>query len=220
MSTFVFYADISDSWFVHQYAHWQNILNIKEQERFRLMKSTIKKQQLVMSRYLIHQALFKLGYSINNNYNIVNYNRLTLPNVKQSFSISITHSGNIAAIILSDQSLRLGIDVEQAKLRNFTELAPEICTAEEIAFIAKNNNIQEDFYQLWTAKEALAKACQLSLFDCYRCNCTAVLLNEQGKILWQGESYFFNRLKCADTFGIIMCNEEKVVLTDIFHFQG
>ena len=220
MSTVVLYADINDSWFIHQYAAWQNILNSKEQERFGLMKSTVKKKQLVMSRYLIHQALLKLNYSLNNAYEIVNYNRLVIPNVKQLFSLSITHSGNVAAIILSDQPLKLGIDVEQVKLRNFTELVQEICTPEEISLLAKKNNIQENFYQLWTAKEALAKACNLSLFDCYRCNCTSVLHSDEGIIFWQGDRYFFNRLKYTGTFGIVMCNDEKEMLTNILQFHG
>lgn len=220
MSSVVLYADINAPWFMKQYTSWANLLNNKEQERFALMKSTVKKKQLVMSRYLIHQALKERGHSLHNTYEIVNYNRLILPNAKHPFSLSITHSGNIAAIALSDQPLKLGIDVEQTKLRNFTELAQEFCTPEEISLLIKSPNLQRDFYQLWTVKEALAKASGLSLFDCYRCNCTNVLRDKTGIIVWQGAHYFFSRFECSPALGIIVCNEENETLTDIYQFHG
>ena len=220
MSVYVFYGDITASWFVAQYDAWQNILNIKEQQRFLDMKSVVKKQQLVMSRYLIHQGLNKLGYSSNNNYEIINYNQLRLSDIKHSFSLSITHSGNIAAIVLSEQPLKLGIDVELSKVRNFTELAQEFCTPEEVSLLASSANIQESFYQLWTTKEALTKAGQLSLLDCYRCNCVDVLHNESGVLLWQGERYFFHRLKWENTLGIVLCHNKAVALTNIIQCHG
>lgn len=220
MKTFIFYADTNAPWFIEQFPLWLKMLNNEEQQRFTLMKSKIKQKQLVLSRCLIHQALVALNYSLDDGYQIVNYNRLFLPNVEQPLSLSISHSGHIAALVLSEKSLALGIDVEQLKLRKFTELAQEFCTPEEILHLAKSKNGQADFYQLWTAKEALAKACRLPLFDCYLCNCLSVLLNEQGKIFWQGECYYFTRFKCQDTLGIIMANNEQTVQTDILQFHG
>lgn len=220
MKTFIFYADINASWFVEQFSQWVNILNDEEQQRFSLMKNKVKQKQLVLSRCLIHQALLTLEYSLDDGYQIVNYNRLFLPNVEQPFSLSISHSGNIAAIILSEKSLAVGIDVEQLKLRQFTELAQEFCTPEEMSHLATSQNNQEEFYQLWTAKEALAKACSLPLFECYRCNCTSVLLNEQGVIYWQGEWYYFNRFECQNILGILMANNEQAVQTELLQFHG
>lgn len=220
MKTFILYADINASWFIEQFSLWVKILNDEEQQRFSLMKSEIKQKQLVLSRCLIHQALVALKYSLDDGYQIVNYTRLFLPNVEQPFSLSISHSGNIAAIVLSEKSLALGIDVEQLKFRKFTELAKEFCTPEEISHLAKNKNSQADFYQLWTAKEALAKACNLPLFECFRCNCISVLLKEQGVIFWQGECFYFNRFKCQNTLGIIMANHEQAVQMDIVQFRG
>jgi len=169
------------------------------------MKSKRKQQQMLLSRALIAKALAKFNCSLNGAYNIVNYASLVLDNTK-TFSISISHSGTMAAIVLSDRPIKLGIDIEQIKQRNFTELATEICTTKELSLLNKRDNIEEDFYQLWTMKESLAKASQSSLTCLYQCDCSTALMNNLDSIHWQNNRYTFNQIFIPSYKGTIITN--------------
>lgn len=212
MSTIALSAQIDAPWFNKHYLFWVAQLNEKEASRYSLMKSKIKQQQMVLSRALIFHALTEFDYSLNSDYEIINYNTLVLSNISQTFSISITHSGTMAAIILSDQHLSLGIDIEKIKKRNFTELIEEIATRKEIGLINDRKNFQEDFYQLWTVKESLAKASQCSLTDLYQCDCSSALLGDVGTIDWQDIKYYFNYVNYQGYKGTIVVNKKQNVL--------
>lgn len=207
MTTVVRFARIDAIWFTEKQTYWLSQLNNKETHRYTSMKSKQKQQQMLLSRALIAQALTNFNCSLDSAYNIINYSSLALPNRAQNFSISITHSGMMAAIILSDQPVKLGIDIEQIKKRNYIELTSEICTLNELTLIHSRKSIAEDFYQLWTVKESLAKASQCSLIDLYRCDCSAALNNHLGIINWQGIDYTFNHLNIQGYKGTITTNK-------------
>ncbi|WP_076418910.1 4'-phosphopantetheinyl transferase superfamily protein [Colwellia sp. UCD-KL20] len=200
MSVFVLYAKVSDSWFIEQYNQSISLLNGQEKKRFDKMKSSLKRQQFLLSRVLLLQAATQLlqqkslilkaeDEQIENSclensqiktYQIENYTQLLI-NQKYSFSISITHSGSVAAVCISSQQLKLGIDIEKIKPRNFVELAKEFCVEEELTIL---NNKQYDayyFYKLWTAKEALTKATQANLTDLFSFNCSNILIKNIGR---------------------------------------
>lgn len=210
MTTLALYAQTDFSWFNEQYSYWVSQLNKKDKTRYTLMKSKVKQKQMVLSRALISHALNQFNCSLQSGYEILNYNTLKIPNRIKPFSLSITHSGSIAAIILSDQSVKLGIDIEQLKTRNFAELAKEVCTKVEIILINKRNNIQNDFYKLWTVKESLAKASQSTLTALYQCDCSSTLLNETGKLFWQGDSYYFENFKYHGYIGTVVTDKEHI----------
>jgi phosphopantetheinyl transferase (holo-ACP synthase) len=212
MTTIALSAHIDSPWFTEQFSYWFTQLNEKEKQRYTLMKSKRKQQQMLLSRALIVKALTKFNCSLNSAYEIDNYSTLILFDNMQSFSISITHSGTMAAIILSDQSLKLGIDIERIKNRNFTELAAEICTKNELTLIYERDDIEADFYQLWTIKESLAKASQSSLTHLYQCDCSAALLNNIGKIHWNNLDYYFNHISIQGYKGAIVTNEAQTII--------
>ncbi|WP_077338733.1 4'-phosphopantetheinyl transferase family protein [Pseudocolwellia agarivorans] len=199
MSVFVLYAKVNDSWFIEQYNQSISLLNHEDKNRFDKMKSSLKRQQLLLSRVLLLQAAAQLlqqksltlkaedepeenshlESSQIKTYQIENYTQLLI-NQKYSFSISITHSGSVAAVCISSQQLKLGIDIEKIKPRNFVELAQEFCVEDELTLL---NNKQYDsyyFYKLWTAKEALTKATQANLTDLFSFNCSNVLIKNIG----------------------------------------
>lgn len=71
-------------------------------------------------------------------------------------NISITHSANLAAIILSEK--KIGIDIEQLD-RNIDKVVPRFVNSSEIQFIEKSKDPQLIKILLWTAKEAIFKCC-------------------------------------------------------------
>ncbi len=206
MTIVVTYASIEDDWFANQDNKWLCYLNTVEQQRYHKMRSNIKAQQLLLSRCLMHQALKYLGYSSSNDYQIINFNQLFIPAANQVLSLSITHSGNIAAICISEEIQLLGIDIEQCKKRDFPNLADVFCCETELKALAESCDYKTNFYQLWTAKEALAKASQKPLIDLYRCNCTNVLHSHQGELGWNNAIYYYKHLRLEKTLGIVVTN--------------
>ena len=218
MTTLVLYSTIDEKWFSEAIPKWLESLNIEETQRFYKMKSELKRKQLLLSRCLLQCALNKLGFGGFNRYEIVNFNQLVLLDYQQTFSISISHSGKVAAIILSDELLALGIDVEQNKPRHFTELAQEFCTEEELNALAKNSSYQEGFYKLWTIKEALAKASQTPLVDLFPVNFSTVLFNQLENIRYNDQYYFPHFFTFEQTIGTILIN--KAGIQPCYIYQG
>jgi len=184
MSITISYAKVSDTWFIEQYEQLASLLNVLDKQRFDKMKSQLKRKQLVLSRFLLQQAVLELlneeTYSIQS-YHIENYHQLII-NQQDHFSISITHSGPIAAVCVSKRQLKLGIDVEKIKSRSFIELSAEICTPNELTRIKAGQYQPVSFYQLWTTKEALTKATAANLRDSFSFDCSPVLKKNNGVI--------------------------------------
>ncbi len=67
---------------------------------------------------------------------------------------SISHSGDICVIVFSRSDV--GIDIEEVREINKDKISERYFTAEEADYL-KINNTREDFYRVWTRKEAYAK---------------------------------------------------------------
>ncbi len=81
---------------------------------------------------------------------------------------SLSHSHGYAALALAPGGVAVGVDVEWLVPREFRGMASvAYCTA-ECALLASLDDPQDlcaTFYELWTLKEAFAKALHLSLVD-------------------------------------------------------
>jgi phosphopantetheinyl transferase (holo-ACP synthase) len=95
-------------------------------------------------------------------------------------SWSLSHSHGYAALALAPGGMRIGVDVELLRHREFLGMAQIAFTAGEIDYIRQLSEPlvrRFSFYELWTLKEAFAKALQLHLLDALRlCH----FVNEQG----------------------------------------
>lgn len=199
MSEFILYSKITDTWFIEQYEQLTSLLNTQDKQRFDKMKSQLKRKQLVLSRFLLQQAVLELlneeKHSIQS-YEIQNYHKLII-NQQYHFSISITHSGPIAAVCVSHRQLKLGIDVEKIKPRDFIELSAEICTPNELARIKIGQYQPKSFYQLWTVKEALTKATAVNLRDSFSFDCSDVLNIKNGVINLAKEKFYYSSISLS-----------------------
>jgi len=74
----------------------------------------------------------------------------------KKLQFSISHSKNRLVIAFSWSS-SIGVDIEFVKFRHYQKLAERIATAEEIKSFASSKRKKQDFYKLWTKKEAISK---------------------------------------------------------------
>ena len=73
-----------------------------------------------------------------------------------SMKFSLSHSCGLSVAVLSDTPI--GIDIEHIdKSRKIYSLADKYFSAEEIDLLNKSLSPYEDFYRIWTKKEAVSK---------------------------------------------------------------
>lgn len=80
---------------------------------------------------------------------------LTLP------ILSLSHSGGGAAVLGGQMGLQAGVDLECLRPRDYAALVKWVASAAEQEALARMGWCLEDFYTLWTLKEALLKAANL-----------------------------------------------------------
>lgn len=82
---------------------------------------------------------------------------------------SLSHSGGHAALLSASSELRVGVDLEVSRPRDALRIARLAFHEQEVVALEESTGEQEAlFYTLWTLKESLAKALQLSLVDALR----------------------------------------------------
>ncbi|PWK23852.1 4'-phosphopantetheinyl transferase [Arcicella aurantiaca] len=78
------------------------------------------------------------------------------PNIVQDFDFNISHSAQYAVCAFS-KKYSIGIDIEKIKPISL-EFLQSFFNQDEWAELHQNENTQEQFYRLWTKKEAVVKA--------------------------------------------------------------
>lgn len=84
---------------------------------------------------------------------------------------SLSHSHGYAALALAPEPVDVGVDVEWLAPREFRGMAHVAYSTAECALLASLDDPQDlcaTFYELWTLKEAFAKALRLPLVDALR----------------------------------------------------
>lgn len=130
-----------------------------ESEKTRLL--TIKNRDALRSSLSALLCLKALLTSAGVNTESTDLTLIREPNGKPRFNslplhFSISHSGGLAAVALSGRNI--GIDVEYVDAhRNISAISKRFFSAEEHLWLSESNSPTEDFFSLWTKKEALAK---------------------------------------------------------------
>ncbi|AHW62050.1 Phosphopantetheinyl transferase [Draconibacterium orientale] len=123
-----------------------------ETARLATFKAEKRRKEFLASRLLLQQLLPECP-------EIVYRDKFGKPSLKDSgLNISITHSADLAAIILSDKNI--GIDVEQIH-RNIDKVVTRYASPEEIEFIENSKDPQFVKILLWAAKEAIFKCAEI-----------------------------------------------------------
>ncbi len=110
------------------------------------------KSELHQKGYLSIRHLLALeGYTDFDLY----YDKNGKPHLKDGNHISITHSFQFTAIIISD--LEVGIDIEKQR-RKIITIAPKFTPVEEYASVKKQQDLIRKLTVVWCAKESLYKS--------------------------------------------------------------
>lgn len=116
------------------------------------------------------------------------------PFVEERIAFNLSHSVHslVVALIESSDKNAIGVDIEcfreMADLESMIEM---VCHSDEILQFDRCSDRSKDFFKLWTAKEALLKACGSGLIDDLNSiNCLPSLLSDLSYSLhWQGKQY-------------------------------
>lgn len=120
-------------------------LTEKSSKRFSSMSSEIHRQGFLSVRHL----LAKFGYSDID----VSYDTNGKPHLNDGKLISITHSFEFSAVIIS--SKKVGIDIEKQR-EKITRIAPKFTPIEEYKSLGEDDLIRK-LTMVWGAKESLYK---------------------------------------------------------------
>jgi phosphopantetheinyl transferase len=83
-------------------------------------------------------------------------------------TLSVSHSGGLAAVAACAPGIALGIDIEVHKARDVISLAQFAFDPDEADALARHPDALDRFYELWVLKEAGAKALGLQLVEALR----------------------------------------------------
>ena len=121
-------------------------LNKDEISKYRSIKNSKRKTEWLTVRILMKQ--------INGTYSVIKYNRTGNPFTNGKFHISITHSQNIVAIILS-KNKNIGIDSEILSER-ILRTAHKFISEKELRQFSDRQKLKK-IYLNWCGKETLFK---------------------------------------------------------------
>ncbi|MCQ2974190.1 MAG: 4'-phosphopantetheinyl transferase superfamily protein [Bacteroidales bacterium] len=129
-------------------------LDETEVEQFQCLTHERRKCEWLASRILIFNLLGK--------YQRVYYNQYGKPFIEEDYNISITHSYDMAGVLLSRRKT-VGLDVEKMNLR-ILKVENKLLEQTELNELKDDNKIQS-LYVNWCAKEAMYKACGIREID-------------------------------------------------------
>ncbi|MDB2366484.1 4'-phosphopantetheinyl transferase superfamily protein [Flavobacteriaceae bacterium] len=123
-----------------------NILNNDEKKLFKLKKSNVLKEQFLATRKILE---------LENSDCIITYDIDGKPSLNSEFNISISHSHEIAAIAISDNS-KIGLDVQLKESKIFN-IQNKFLNKSEKSNIGDDPTV-DILTMVWTSKESIYKA--------------------------------------------------------------
>lgn len=137
------------------------MLSLLESEKFQRLKQLKRRKEYILSR-----ALMRMALSCQYQKPLQHWQFSESPNaaprllnpIGTPLFISLSHSGNCVILALSDDAV--GLDVERIETRKETiKIAGKVFTTQQQAYLKglPENQLKQNFYRLWTHKEALVK---------------------------------------------------------------
>ena len=129
----------------------EELIDLADQAIPSELRNPTRRRQWVASRALLRELTLELGLKPSE----LIKNEHGSPSFKdQHCQVSISHSGNYAAVALNPQQ-RIGVDVEQVTPR-IKKIREKFINDTEVLHL-KNDEDLENMYLIWSAKEALFK---------------------------------------------------------------
>ena len=158
---------------------------------FDKLKNNKRKLEYVCTRLLLKEFENNLKIS---------YNKYGGPILNNNKCISISHSNNLVAIIISDK--KVGIDIEKISKKPLSI---------SYKFISENDNISMDINDTclaWSAKEAIYKLHEVGGLN-FKNDIIIKQINKEKKIIsvkFKNKSLFLNYQKINNHFLVYVCN--------------
>ena len=121
-------------------------LNKDDKKLFKLKKNNILREQFLATRKIL---------SLENSDYIITYDLNGKPILNSEFNTSISHSHEIAALVISNNR-KIGLDV-QLKEKKIFNIQHKFLNKSEILNIGENPSI-DTLTMIWTSKESIYKA--------------------------------------------------------------
>lgn len=210
MPTPVFFYAASIEQLLKQPSASSRLLNSEEGARYRRMKSKRNANQMLAGRWLIQKVLERqFAIPMGEPYQIEDFRVWHHLASGRRFSLSLSHSKDRVALLVSEATLSLGIDVEYGKTREFAELLPQVAAPDEQQAFLKSDFPKDYFYQLWTTKEAWFKMSALPMHELF-CTSFQPLYGADGNTRWQRQDYFYRHYQ-EDNYYYSICYKQNVV---------
>jgi len=118
-------------------------------------------------------------------------------------SFSISHSGDVAVICVSSQSV-VGVDIEKKTNLHVGDII-EFFTKEERVFIERSNCTTDAFYDIWVRKEAILKALGKGIaygLDGFSCIKDIIYLDEA--------AWYFRKILISNEYVSYLCSSKPI----------
>ena len=158
---------------------------------FDKLKNNKRKLEYVCTRLLLKEFESNLKIS---------YNKYGAPILNNNKCISISHSNNLVAIVISDK--KVGIDIEKISKKPLSI---------SHKFISENDNISMDINDTclaWSAKEAIYKLHEIGGLD-FKNDILIQKINKEKNIIkakFKNKTLFLNYQKINNHFLVYVCN--------------
>jgi 4'-phosphopantetheinyl transferase len=155
--TKVYFAVLNEEFERFQIAPFLALFQPDEQERILRYKKPADAKRTVLGRLLLLAGLKDFGVWLKD-LRCLCYSEKRKPQLSglDNISFSVSHSGEVVALVLSDDS-KVGIDIEETKgfdLEDFEHYVSMIGAWE----VWESDRSAENFYRIWTKSEAALKA--------------------------------------------------------------
>lgn len=134
---------------------WLSFLPFRLQKINQSYKNKEDQVRNLLGKLLLAEALKNIGYG-SIALDAIQYNQYKKPYLSKDFDFSISHSGMYVFCAIG-KNLKLGLDIEEIKPINFSEMT-NIMSNSEWKHINEASNPLRQFFTLWTLKEAAIKA--------------------------------------------------------------
>lgn len=155
MSVKIFYTQFNAENKTAILTQWLSFLPIKFRDIISRYKLEEDKTRKLLGRLLLIEGMRDFGIP-NISLEEVKYNPFGKPYLYDHIDFNISHSGNYIFCAIAE-GLKVGIDIEELKPINFSEMH-QIMNATEWLYIRAAIDPLREFYRMWTLKEAALKA--------------------------------------------------------------
>ena len=170
------------------------------QERILKYPDNNERKLRILGKIMLRNILIDMGFEHLSSLEQIKFTEKNKPYFEMPFDFSIAHSGELAICAVAI-NYKIGVDIEliqPIEENNYHDYFSDL----EIKKLSRGN--KDLFFQLWTKKEALAKATGMGIFFPFKE--TNIL---EDSILFENENFIFQELSVGTEYIGTLCKSEN-----------